>query len=208
MDFPEITLKWEPRYPVVKDVVVVVAACEQGLSNVKLTASKPDGSVLPRGPVQVGKVGDLHTWTYELSPVQVRGVYELRFTADDVPDLVQTMLVQTGLPRAQYERTYVLLPPDADAEWAKVIVEETWNEKRFTVGSSADDAGIGDLDVRKIIAINAGHWSSAGDPQDPQDLIDFYKENYPGVELVCLTAETPEQLRGRFQADLAFTVAM
>ncbi len=92
-----------------------------------------------------------------------------------------------GLPRAQYARTYVLLPPGAGAAWAQAVVEATWDDHRFTVGGSADDAGIGDLDVRRVIAVNPSAW---GD-----DLALFFRLHYPGVLYEALEVETPEALR-------------
>ncbi|HHH41390.1 MAG TPA: M23 family metallopeptidase [Chloroflexi bacterium] len=91
-----------------------------------------------------------------------------------------------GLPREQYARTYVLLPPGADSRWARAVVEATWDAHRFTVGGSADDAGIGDLDFRRVIAVNPGMW---GD-----DLGSFFASYYPGVIYVPVEAETPEEL--------------
>ncbi|UCC62330.1 MAG: hypothetical protein JSV36_16365 [Anaerolineae bacterium] len=93
-----------------------------------------------------------------------------------------------GAPRLQYDRIYVLLPPNADATWAHAVVESTWDKEHYTLGSSADDAGIGNLDVRRVIAVNPQEW--AGD----QSLEDFYTEHYPGVEYQPLTAATPEEL--------------
>ncbi len=93
-----------------------------------------------------------------------------------------------GLPRAQYERTYVLLPPTADAAWARAVVEATWDRRRFTVGGSADDAGIGDLDARRIIAVNPHEWPGA------PSLSAFYLMYYPGVEFVPVSAASPEEL--------------
>ena len=79
-----------------------------------------------------------------------------------------------GAPRTQYNRTYVLLPPDAGAEWVGALSGSgAWNKHRFTIGGSADDAGIGDLDYRRIIAINPDGWPGALDA--------FYDEYYPGV---------------------------
>ena len=94
-----------------------------------------------------------------------------------------------GKPRAQYDRTYVLLPPDADTAWARAVVEGSWNEKRYTIGSSADDAGIGDLDVRRVIAVNPHRWPG------PTSLKEFYEKYYPGVEYTSITAETPAKLK-------------
>lgn len=94
-----------------------------------------------------------------------------------------------GAPRIQYERTYVLLPPDASAAWARAVVQGSWGEKRFTIGGSADDAGIGDLDARKVIAVNPDKWPGA------LRLEEFFRKHYPGVEYAPITAATPEELR-------------
>lgn len=96
-----------------------------------------------------------------------------------------------GSPRQPYARTYVLLPPGADAAWAQAVVEATWDAHRFTIGGSADDAGIGDLDFRRVIAVNPGGW---GD-----DLRAFFEWTYPGVIYVPVAAETPEGLAERLQ---------
>jgi hypothetical protein len=93
-----------------------------------------------------------------------------------------------GRPRVQYRRTYVLLPPSAGAEWARAIVDSTWDSKRYTVGGSADDAGIGDLDERRIIAVNPAKWSTE------TSLEAFFEEHYPGVAYISVTASTPAEL--------------
>ncbi len=94
-----------------------------------------------------------------------------------------------GSPREAYERSYVLLPPGAGGVWAQAVVETTWEGRRFTVGGSADDAGIGDLPLRRVLAVNPAAW---GD-----DLRAFFRTHYPGVEYVPLTAATPDALRGQ-----------
>ncbi|RME38059.1 MAG: M23 family metallopeptidase, partial [Thermoflexia bacterium] len=91
-----------------------------------------------------------------------------------------------GSPREPYERTYVLLPPQADRAWAEAVVAATWETRRFTVGGSADDAGIGDLPVRRVIAVNPGGWLG--------DLTDFFARYYPGVALIPVEAPDPETL--------------
>ena len=100
-----------------------------------------------------------------------------------------------GLPRVQYDRTYVLLPPDADAAWARAVVESTWDDARLTIGSSADDAGIGDLDIRRVIAVNPHAWPGT------LTLRDFYKQYYPGVEYKAVTASTPAELKRELSSD-------
>jgi len=79
-----------------------------------------------------------------------------------------------GLPRVQYPRTYILLPPGAGHQWAVAIAEACWDRYRPTIGASADDAGIGDLNVRRVLAVNAGGW--------PSDLRAFFADHYPDVE--------------------------
>jgi len=100
-----------------------------------------------------------------------------------------------GLPRAQYKRTYVLLPPDADAAWARVVVEGMWDDKRYTIGSSADDAGIGDLDARRVIAVNPHKWPGS------LSLGSFFKKYYPGVEYKSITATTPAELAKKLASE-------
>jgi len=97
-----------------------------------------------------------------------------------------------GDPRIQYERTYVLLPPGAGREWAQAVAEATWARCRYTIGGSADDAGIGDLDVRRVIAVNPEQW--------PGDLYTFFMTHYPGVEYIPVQATTVAELRSRLEA--------
>ena len=101
---------------------------------------------------------------------------------------------ERGQPREQYERAYVLLPPGASEELALAVVDATWDDHRYTFGGSADDAGIGDLDVRRVIAINPEQW--------PGNLREFFEEYYPGVRYSSITGRSPEavaaQLTGGF----------
>jgi hypothetical protein len=87
----------------------------------------------------------------------------------------------------------VLLPPDANADWAQAVVEGTWDTRRFTIGGSADDAGIGDLDARRVIAVNPRNWPG------PQTLEDFFTKHYPEIEYVAITVVTPDELVQKLQ---------
>jgi hypothetical protein len=100
-----------------------------------------------------------------------------------------------GKPRTQYARTYLLLPnipttPEGNAElgrwYAAVVRGGVLETKRWTVGTSADDAGIGDLDVRRIIAVKPSSW--------PSSLSAFYQQYYPGIDYHALEVNTPEEL--------------
>jgi len=99
---------------------------------------------------------------------------------------------ERGSPRKQYPRTYVLLPPNATADLAGAVVTDTWDAERWTVGGSADDCGIGDLEVRRVIAINPGAWSG--------DLEAFLEEHYSGVIYWPLEYSNRYQLDGRLLA--------
>lgn len=91
-----------------------------------------------------------------------------------------------GWPREPYKRTYVLLPPDADTCWAEAVVEACWDDHRYTLGGSADDAGIGALELRRVIAVNLDRWGA--------DLVAFYDTHYPDTLIISVTAETPAEL--------------
>lgn len=95
--------------------------------------------------------------------------------------------VPLGLPREQYPRTYVLLPPGAGREWVEAILSSgAWDRYRWTIGGSADDAGIGALDVRTVIAVNPRLW--------PGDLAQFFQTYYPGLRYIPIEAATPQEL--------------
>ena len=95
---------------------------------------------------------------------------------------------QPGIGR-QYDRTYVLLPPPADAAWVQAVIEATWEARQYTLGGSADDAGIGDLNVRRVIAVNPAQW---GNPPLSQA---WYDTNYPGAQFIGVNAATPQELQ-------------
>jgi hypothetical protein len=68
------------------------------------------------------------------------------------------------------------------------VADGAWDARRFTIGGSADDAGIGDLDARRVVAVNPGHWPGS------QTLKQFFDKHYPGIEYVAITAATPGEL--------------
>ena len=92
-----------------------------------------------------------------------------------------------GQPRVQYERIYVLLPPDAGKEWPLAVINATWADRRYTLGGSADDAGVGDLDTRRVIAVNPDGWGPG--------LEEWCAEHEPDVEYIPVEADSPESLR-------------
>ena len=146
--------------------------------------------------------GDLHAFfdTYYPGtiyvPVEVERAENLAAALADLPELPAEPPPQPepprGDPRTPYARTYVLLPPDAGVEWAMAVVNGGWDNHRFTIGGSADDAGIGDLDFRRVLAVNPSAWNG--------DLQDFFEQHYPGVRYVALDVDTPEELDQRLRA--------
>jgi hypothetical protein len=192
---PEVRLSTWPGDPQVGDEVTVEARSLAALTNVKLEVTRPSGVKLAVGATVVGRDGDWHTWTYVLSPASEAGAHTAVFsaqqgvlatTAVNYAEPAVVPLSDRGRPREQYERTYMLLPPDADAGWALAVVEATWNQRHYTIGGSADDAGIGDLDARRVIAVNPDKW--------PTDLKAFFEEHYPGLEYIPIKANTPGDL--------------
>jgi len=91
-----------------------------------------------------------------------------------------------GEPREQYKRTVILLPPNAGTDWAIAAVGATWGRARWTVLGSADDAGIGDLDYRRVIAVNPQAWGG--------NLKEWYELHYPGIVYEPVVAQTAQNL--------------
>ncbi len=74
---------------------------------------------------------------------------------------------QRGAPRLQYQRIYLLLPNEPTtaegnvraSKWLQTVVNSgIMSRFRLTVGFSPDDAGVGDLAQRHVVAINPDTW--------------------------------------------------
>ncbi len=84
-----------------------------------------------------------------------------------------------GAPRVQYDRTYWLLSQDA-TEADLVNLAKLVYPNRGTIGFSADDSGIGDLDARnvQIVWTTLNSWKVEGEHN-----IEFWlDQHYPGVK--------------------------
>lgn len=79
-----------------------------------------------------------------------------------------------GAPREQYPRTVNVLPGGATLEQALKVFTEAWQRGRETVSTSYDDAGIGDLDVRRANLYGIP-------PEQQESFREFYGQHYPGV---------------------------
>ncbi len=92
-----------------------------------------------------------------------------------------------GKPRAQFARTFILLPKDVPLEMAMVAMRVA-HKMHATIGFSPDDAGMGDLDVRRVICVYPNQIESGLD----QAWFDTY---YPGVKLLTVvSADGPDDL--------------
>ena len=143
--------------------------------------------VLGQFEVEAGEI-DVFFRAKALWPFKHNNVYFDRFLvtfeADETPPEECK-----GLPREQFERTYLLLHPQADTEWMQAAIDSgLWDAKRVTMGGSADDAGLGDLAYRRVLAVNPTTW--------PGDLEEFYRTYYPGTQYIPIEAETPTDLKG------------
>lgn len=150
-------------------------------------------------PFTLGAVGGWSSQDYDYAyPVLVDYMISIKDEANAKPEEATGPVEDDepepdrGDPREQYARVYVLLPPGTSSAWARAVVEATWETRRFTVGGSADDAGIGDLDNRTVVAVNPSGW--------PSDLALFYQTHYPGVRYIAVQADTPEQLVARLRS--------
>ena len=197
---PQIVSSCRPDSPKVGEAVTIEARSLTGLAGVGLVIRQPSGATLARSSVGVGRDGDWYMWTYTTDSLGEVGVHEFVFSAAggvETSGAFESVQPEKppkprrGSPRVQYERAYVLLPPNADTAWALAVVDGMWNDKRYTIGSSADDAGIGDLDERRVVAVNPGEW--------PSDLQAFFQEYYPGVTYTAINAATPSELQQKLK---------
>ena len=184
----------DPERPKPGEPVTAVISSTRDHQYVDLMVTRPDNKltvVIPRGRAVDG---DRHVWCYEFKTDQ-DGLYDIRFVNDKGARLLSLRLLQVAhnvqlVPsdksRFSYQRVYVLLPPTADIKWLLAAAKGGF-DGRFTVGFSADDAGIGDLEKRHILAVNPHHW--------PEVLTDsWFQQHYPGAQFTPIVANKPEDL--------------
>jgi hypothetical protein len=188
-----------PAEPKVGEGVQVTVTANQAYQEAALRVTAPDGTALPLVDVRVPQPPTGVALKWEFVPA-VQGKHRAAFTiAGQAQPLVSAdVAVQPkppqvrGWPREQYARTYVLLPPGAGLDWVQAILDSgAWDRRRWTIGGSADDAGIGALEDKTVIGVNPGGW--------PSDLAAFFQQYYPGTRYVPLTAANPEELKRKLQ---------
>lgn len=123
------------------------------------------------------------------------GLYDIRFVSDHGARLLALRLLRVTrdvqlVPRSaterDYQRVYLLLPPTANEKWLLAAARGSFL-RRFTIGFSADDAGMGDFEQRHVLAINPHHW--------PTVLTEgWFEQYYPGVKFTAVIANKPADL--------------
>ena len=148
-------------------------------------AAKPDPSIrVPHTSAEVAYTTD--------SAVRVpHNSAEVAYTSDSKPisvshNSIEVAFMCKGLPREQYTRRYILLPPTATTKDWSVAATNGSFALRVTVGYSADDAGIGALDNRIVLAVNPDGWGG--------DLEAWFEQHYPGAQYVPVVVATPTEL--------------
>ena len=186
-------LTFELLEPTAGDKVGVAVSSLVDFTDPELDVTGPDGADVPAGDAKATVVEGQYVWQWAFV-AEDAGAYEVQFTAEggaQVPaegtlEVAERSTPDWVPPRVQYARVYVLLPQDAGSEWVSAVLESgKWEERRWTIGSSADDAGIGPND-RTVLAVNPGRW--------PGSLPAFFDEYYAGISYVPLEAETPADL--------------
>jgi hypothetical protein len=99
-----------------------------------------------------------------------------------------------GAPRAQYARTYLLLPQSLTPPMVVTAMRVAY-ETFATVGFSADDAGVGDLDQRRVVCVNPEQIGTGLNQA-------WYDQYYPGVKFVSVSAHNPADLEATLKAVL------
>ncbi|MCA9920768.1 MAG: hypothetical protein KC421_00280 [Anaerolineales bacterium] len=187
-------IKLEPEHPQPGEPIVVRVSSTRTHEFINLMVKRPNQdatAVTFRGQTMDG---DRHVWHYQFE-TDMDGLYEIRFVADAGARLLalrllrvarDVQIVPSSSARMDYKRIYVLLPPTADESWLLAAARGSF-DGRFTIGFSADDAGIGDFGARFVIAVNPHHW--------PEVLTaSWFQQHYPGVKFTPVVANAPEDL--------------
>lgn len=100
-----------------------------------------------------------------------------------------------GRPREQYPRTYILLHLNDDRNNIHSCLRASYETgKAYTAGFSADDAGMGALDEKEVIAVNPQLWTGTA-----SDLEKFFETYYPKTVYNSITESDPTILYNRIK---------
>jgi len=188
-----------PERPLPGENMTALVSSNRNQVFMELTVQKPDGVNALVAFQGMTQENDRYNWRYQFH-VPEEGLYDIRFIGDRGARLLAQRLLQVshddlskaaalqpkGDPRIAYQRVYVLLPPTADEKWLVAAARGSFSG-RYTVGFSADDAGLGLLEKRQVLAVNPHHW--------PEPLTaGWFHEHYPGTVFSAVVANAPADL--------------
>lgn len=184
----------DPERPKPGDELSIDVRSVREHSFVNLIVKKPPNGKITAVTFEGNTVdGDHHIWHYGFEPDQ-DGLYEFRFVGDGGAKLLALRLLRVArdiqlVPsssRLNYKKVYVLLPPSSDEKWLLAAAKGSF-DGRFTIGFSADDAGIGDFGSRHVIAVNPHHW--------PEVITaSWFEQHYPGAIFTPIIVNKPPDL--------------
>lgn len=190
----------EPDQPNPEERVTAAVSSVRNQVFIDLTVRRPDGEWAAVAFQGHSQEQGRFNWSYQFN-VGEPGLYDVRFVGDKGARLLAQQLLRvaekdpqaeaaqqapSGAPRLDYRRVYVLLPPTADLKWLMAAARGGF-DGRYTVGFSADDAGVGELPNRHVLAVNPHHW--------PETLTaSWFHKNYPGTRYTAVVANTPDDL--------------
>jgi hypothetical protein len=190
----------EPEQPRPGDRVTALVSSARNHVFIDLAVRRPDGEWAAVAFQGMAQDQARYTWRYQFG-VADSGLYDIRFVGDKGARLLAQQLLRIsekdllseatdlapgGQTRVSYHRVYLLLPPSADLKWLLAAARGGF-EGRYTIGFSADDAGIGELESRHVLAVNPHHW--------PETLTAaWFHNHYPGVRFTAVVANRPEDL--------------
>ena len=184
----------QPERPEFGGPVTIVVSSQRPHRQGGLQVQTESGHVIRPEFCGRRQTDDRYEWCYSFD-LEHEGLYDIRFVGDNGARLLAQRLVQavrevqivpSGAPRLDYRRTYVLLPPTADEKWFAAAARGSF-AGRYTVGFSVDDAGVGDVRERHVIAVNPHHW--------PETLTSaWYLHHYPGTTFAPVVANSPADL--------------
>jgi hypothetical protein len=180
--------------------VTAVVSAARPHTNPSLLVIGPESVEIPIRSSDSGQAQGRYLWRYQFTLPDM-GLYDIRFVGDRGARLLAQQIVRitegdslahaaaqapSGKPRVDYRRVYILLPPTADEQWLAAAAKGGF-DGRYTIGFSADDAGVGDLSRRQVLAVNPHHW--------PETLTAaWFHQHYPGVRYTAVVANSPEDL--------------
>lgn len=190
----------EPEQPRPDSRVTATVSSVRSQPHIELLVIRPDTRTAVVAFKGLNQENDRYIWRYEFG-VDEPGIYDIRFAGDRGARMLAQQLIRveeadplaeaaeadpSGTPRLDYQRVYVLLPPTADRKWLMAAAQGAF-DGRYTIGFSADDAGVGELEGRHVLAVNPHHW--------PETLTAaWFHKNYPGTHFTAVVANSPDDL--------------